>query len=451
MDSPTSKHLGSAVPLTAWRPGPFNELGDKEILRILEFCFASGDSRHLRLVSRRLARLALPLTLHTLAICSPEALECLVKSPEGPLFNGDLSRHVLCLEIRFAPHDFVIISEGLPRMCPNLIVVRFRFDLGVDPTKLPGEDIFQRVLTHDSVFAEKRRQSYQTWLQFLSNFNPKKFEWVSSDHRTLRLVGVHSHLRQLLASWKDLELIFLDGICLLEDNEKQWRVWLPTKTVAIRGPFYDGTLNFLYKVARIQASPSCQLLMLESCDNAHEMQQIFAHGIPAVSLLDNTLVTTVGWAYSERDSLILGLTRYRPKSRYPFFTRPLAKPVPAPMDVGKPPPIKRSWKIPLELLSAIFLVLICLVCHVLVVFQFAPKGDITRIYPMTGSDKLFLLRVPDLFKTSKPPGPQNKPLPMHIVSTPSSAVMDPIALPSCWCSCEQPGTLFPSMKKVVYS
>lgn len=111
------------------KPGPFNNLGDKEIPQILKFTMFRSQ-RHFRLVNKRLARLALPLSLRTLVICSPKSLEHLIHFPNGPLFNGDLSNHVLCLGICFVPHDFVINSEDLAGICPNLIVVRFHFDLG---------------------------------------------------------------------------------------------------------------------------------------------------------------------------------------------------------------------------------------------------------------------------------------------------------------------------------
>jgi hypothetical protein len=36
------------------------KLGNEELLRILEFCFVSGNQHYLRLVNKQLARLALP-------------------------------------------------------------------------------------------------------------------------------------------------------------------------------------------------------------------------------------------------------------------------------------------------------------------------------------------------------------------------------------------------------
>lgn len=342
-------------------------------------------------------------------------------------------------------------------MCPNLIVVRFRFDLGVDATKLPGGDVFQRIITHDSIFAEKRQKSHQTWLQFLSKFNPKKFEWVASDNRTLRLVGVHHHLRRLFASWQELELVFLDGICLLEDNKKQWRVWLPTNTVAIRGPFYDAILSFLYKISRIQPSPACHLLMLESCVNAFEMQQQFAHGVPAVSLLENTLVTTIGWTYSERELLVSGLTRFRPRLSCSFFQKPPARPASPNTDYGQPRCKKISLRMPFELISAIFLVLVCLFCHVFMASKVASvKTDLVRAYPAARLDKFKFSRTPrvaDFFKASKRPAgfTQGNRLPTHIVPAPTGGTTDPITIPSCWCSCDQSGPSFPNMKKIVYT
>ncbi|KAJ3565546.1 hypothetical protein NP233_g7562 [Leucocoprinus birnbaumii] len=410
----------------ACKLGHFNRFGDEELTHILKFCFSACDLRHLRLVNKQLARLAMPFMLQTLAICTPEGLQHLIDSPNGPLVNEVLSKHVLCLEIRFSLHDFVLDSEELPNMCPNLIVVRFRFDLGVDASKLPARDAFHRVITHDSIFAEKRQRSHQTWLQFLSKFNPRKFEWVASDNRTLRLIGVHDHIRQLLSSWRNLELVFLDGICLVEDHEKDWRVWLPANTVAIRGPFFDATLSFLYDTTRIQASSSCHLLMLESSEHADEMQQRFIHGVPAISLPNNTLVTTVGWTYAERDRLVAGLTDQLDSLDKMNIQEAPTSPDLTPTELSFYGSELPASRISCELFTALFLIFVCLASHTFVITSISSiKTDVlhNRRTPY----------VPGFFSASKvaTKSPFDLRTSNYLPFSSPNSVVEPMAIPSC--------------------
>lgn len=282
-------------------------LGDDILRAILDFCITSQRDHGIRLVDKRFSTLSMPYLLHTVSVRSPAALGKLARAPNRPLLDPALSKYVKCLELCFNPSLSTVIWFGdLPTLCPNLTTVRFRFDLGIAGDALASGDELE-CLPSTNMDSDAPRLAFNaSWLWFLSRFNPQKLEWISNE-LTLQFLRVHPDLRQLLDSWSSLSCIFLDGICLVdqEPGVPFWHISLLAKHVHIRAELTERVLLFLSCAGRIARSSTCQTMTLE----ARTVLGEYRPAIPISLLSKKTVVESIGWTPAQRNAFRKNMTR----------------------------------------------------------------------------------------------------------------------------------------------
>lgn len=254
-------------------------------------------------MSKRLASIGLPFAFYTMSVSSKNAMNALFSDRDSPLYRLDLSPHVRCFEIAFIPQsDLELqIKDRIAYFFPRLEKVRFKFTLGV--TSYGGA--LQASLSEDSLFRAVHSAPNNSFQLFLSQLQPKVFEWVSPEHDGLYVVRVCPMLRSLFCSWS-LSSIHLDGICLVEQpNLTTWNFALLAERVHIRGPLSNADLVILDGLQSRRDSRICRLLILEESSEL-ELQAATPNSLQKeVPLLTygNTLVTLINWTATKRRAL----------------------------------------------------------------------------------------------------------------------------------------------------
>ena len=269
---------------------------DNVLKRILQLrCSETRRQGDIRLVNKRLSLVALGVILYTISVKTFDGLLRLLSVPLSPLYLERLGKHVHCFELGFFLQDYQLVGVhyDIPLAVPNLDSVRFRFTLGVP---IDAGANMHALLCEDTMGRALRAASDHSWLRFLSEFNPRKFEWISDEPHTLHLVGLYAELRFLLdKSWSSLTSVSLEGICFVEQSGLD--TWAPSflaERVHIRGaPITNNT--FLRGLSRAHGATRCRYLLLEAL-GAEEGVQVSPQE-PAIPILvfGPMLVAVKGW------------------------------------------------------------------------------------------------------------------------------------------------------------
>lgn len=290
------------------------DIPDKVLKRILQFhCSETHRPGDIRLVNKRLSTVALEVVLHTISVKTPDDLLRLISAPLSPLYLERMGKHVHCFELGFfkQDHQLVGIHYDIPLALPNLDAVRFRFTLGVPIDA--GATINAR-LSEDTMCRAMQTASDNSWLRFLSQFDPRKFEWISDEPEKMHLVGVYTELRRLLdQSWSSLTSISLEGICFVEQRDlATWTPAFPAERVHIRG-FPIANTSFLRGLSNVRDSSRCHYLLLEAL-KAEEGSQVSLQEcrVPIVAF-GPMLVAIRGWNADTRQKFVANVTE-KPQS-----------------------------------------------------------------------------------------------------------------------------------------
>ncbi len=269
---------------------------DNVLKRILQLhCSETRRQGDIRLVNKRLSLVALEVIFHTISVKTFDGLLRLLSVPLSPLYLERLGKHVHCFELGFFLQDYQLVGVhyDIPLALPNLDSVRFRFTHGVP---IDAGANMHALLCEDTMGRALRAASDHSWLRFLSEFNPRKFEWISDEAHTLHLVGLYAELRFLLdRSWNSLTSVFLEGICFVEQSGLD--TWAPTflaERVHIRGAPIANT-SFLRGISRAHGSTRCRYLLLEAM-GVEEGAQVSLQEPATPSLVFGPMLVAVkGW------------------------------------------------------------------------------------------------------------------------------------------------------------
>jgi len=288
-----------------------SDIPDNVLENILIYRSLLPDFPDVRLINKRLSTLALPRSLQTVSVRSPEILLRIISAPLSPFYSKDLGIHVRCFELGVIPRDYEILESDdvLSISLPNLNTLRFRFTLGVSIKS--GEQV-QTLLSEDTLGRATRCKSNGSWLRFLSQFHPQRFEWISDDPSTMHLVGVYRDFRSVFSSWASLTSIFLDGICLVEQSTlTSWCLSAPAERVHIKGAFSRSKTLLLDGLRTFRDSTTCRALTLESFppDNGSSLEILSA--VPLLTF-GNTMVSVQGWNSENRQHFLASLTGKMP-------------------------------------------------------------------------------------------------------------------------------------------
>ncbi|KJA28919.1 hypothetical protein HYPSUDRAFT_627337 [Hypholoma sublateritium FD-334 SS-4] len=285
------------------------DIPDRVLKRILQFhCSETHRQGDIRLVNKRLSTVALEVVLHTISVKTPDDLLRLTSAPLSPLYLERLGKFVHCFELGFfkQDHQLVGIHYDIPLALPNLDAVRFRFTLGVP---IDAGATMRALLSEDTMCRAMRTASDCSWLRFLSQFNPRKFEWISDEPQKLYLVGVYTELRLLLEqSWSSLTSISLEGICFVEQRDLD--TWTPAflaERVHIRGVPIANT-SFLRGLSNIRDSNRCHYLLLEAMKAEEGSQVLLQESKIPIVAFGHMLVAIRGWNTDTRRKFVANLT-----------------------------------------------------------------------------------------------------------------------------------------------
>ena len=287
-----------------------SDIPDNVLDRILLYRSLLPNFPDVRLINKRLSTLALPLSLQTVSVRSPETLVRIISAPLSPFYSKDLGIHVRCFELGVIPRDYEILESDdvISISLPNLSTLRFRFTLGVSIAS--GEQV-QTLLSEDTLDRATRCKSNGSWLRFLSQFHPQRFEWISDDPSGIRLVGVYRDFRSVFSSWTSLTSIFLDGICLVEQSTlTSWSLSAPAERVHIKGAFPRSKSLLLDGLRTFRDLTMCRSLILESFppDNGSSPE---TSAVPLLTF-GNTMVSVQGWNSENRQQFLASLTGKMP-------------------------------------------------------------------------------------------------------------------------------------------
>jgi len=290
-----------------------SDIPDKVLDRILLYRSLLPNFSDVRLINKRLSTLAVPRSFQTVSVRSPESLLCSISAPLSPFHSKDLGVHVRCFELGVIPRDYEILESDdvLSISLPNMNTLRFCFTLGVSIKA--GEQV-QTLLSEDTLDRATRCKSNGSWLRFLSQFHPQRFEWISNDPSSMHLVGVYRDFRSVFSSWASLTSIFLDGICLVEQSTlTSWCLSAPAERVHIKGDFSMSKTLLLDGLRTFRDSITCRTLTLESFppDNGSSHETLSA--VPLLTF-GNTTVTVQGWNSENRQRFLASLTGKTPLS-----------------------------------------------------------------------------------------------------------------------------------------
>ncbi|KIM40300.1 hypothetical protein M413DRAFT_446478 [Hebeloma cylindrosporum] len=300
-----------------------SDIPDKVLDRILVYRSRLPDFPDVRLINKRLSMLALPHTLRTVSVRSPESLLRIISAPLSPFYAKGLGVHVRCFELGITPRDYEILESDdvLSISLPNLDTLRFRFTLGVSIES--GEQV-QTLLSEDTLGRATQCKSNGSWLRFLSQFHPQKFEWISNDTSNMHLVGLYRDFRSVFLS---LTSIFLDGICLVEQSTlTSWCLSVPAERVHIKGPFSKSKMLLLDGLRNFRGSTTCRALTLESFPPDSGSSHETSSAVPLLTF-GNTTVSTLGWNSENRQRFLASLTGNTPPPPARRYEENAIKPV----------------------------------------------------------------------------------------------------------------------------
>lgn len=280
--------------------------------RVVESFSETGHAVNIRLVNKRLSVLALPIVLHTVSAKSIDALSHLVSVPLSPLYLERLGQHIHCFEIAFSITDYELmgIHHDIPLAVPNLDTMRFRFTSGVR-TNTGENDI--ALLSEDTLCSAMKPAANGDWLNFLSQFKPKKFEWISNDSEDLHFVGMYTQLRLLFESWSSLTFIYLDGICLVEQPDlATWTPAFLAERIHIRGVSIVDS-SFLAGLVNVRLSTPCRFLLLEAPDPEGGSLLVNRQTMAPIITCGAIMIALKGWDPANRQKFVDSLT-HQPQS-----------------------------------------------------------------------------------------------------------------------------------------
>lgn len=284
-----------------------SDIPDNVLDRILLYRSLLPNFPDVRLINKRLSTLALPHSLQTVSVRSPEILLRIISAPFSPFYNKDLGIHIRCFELGVIPRDYEILErdEVLAISLPNLNTLRFRFTLGISINS--GEQVLT-LLSEDTLGRATRCKSNGSWLRFLSQFHPQRFEWISNDPSSMHLVGVYRDFRSVLSSWASLTSIFLEGICLVEQSTlTSWCLSAPAERVHIKGDFSRSKTPLLDGLRTFRDSITCRALTLESFPPDTGSSHETSSAVPLLTF-GNTTVSVQGWNSENRQQFLASLT-----------------------------------------------------------------------------------------------------------------------------------------------